>query len=76
MVTWRVLNGRHKVSETINAAAAGPPQFVRMCNEKANLKTFLSNEGYSGAGEDQFDAILADVRGRAPDFPKSRETED
>ena len=90
MATWQAANARHKFSDIIDAAVAGQPQFVQrrdgkevvvvsreyFDSTKANIKTFLLNQGYSGAGEDQFDAILADVRANAPDFLRRRETED
>lgn len=90
MATWQAASARHKFSDIIDAAVAGQPQFVQrrdgkevvvvsreyFDSTKANLKTFLLNEGYSGAGEDQFDAILADVRASAPDFLRRRNTED
>jgi hypothetical protein len=32
-----------------------------------NIKTYLLNSGYSGAGEDAFDAIIADARAKVSD---------
>nr|WP_294509656.1 type II toxin-antitoxin system Phd/YefM family antitoxin [uncultured Rhodopila sp.] len=90
MTTWQAANARHKFSDIIDAAVAGQHQFVQrrdgrevvvvsreyFDSTKANLKTFLLNKGYSGAGEAQFDAILAGVRSDAPDFLRRRETDD
>ncbi len=90
IATWQASSARHKFSDIIDAAVAGQPQFAQRSggkevvvvsrdyfdSTKANLKTFLLNEGYSGPGEDEFDAILADVRADAPDFLRRWETED
>ena len=90
MATWQAANARHKFSDIIDTAVAGQPRFVQrrdgkgvvvvsreyFSTTKANLKTCLLNEGYSGAGEDQFDAILADIRASAPEFLSRRETDD
>jgi hypothetical protein len=90
MATWQAVDARHQFSDIFDAAVAGRPQTVRrpdgmevgvvsreyFDSTNGNLKTFLLNVGYSGDGEEQFDAILADVRASAPDFLQRRETED
>jgi prevent-host-death family protein len=89
MATWQAASARHKFSDIIDAAVAGHPQFVQrrdgkevvivsreyFDSTKANIKTYLLNEGYSGPGEDEFDAILADIRATSPDFLRQREPE-
>lgn len=90
MATWQAASARHKFGDIIDAAVAGHPQFVQrrdgkevvvvsreyFDSTKANIKTFLLNEGYSGAGEDEFDAILTDIRANAPDFLRQRDPGD
>jgi hypothetical protein len=43
---------------------------------KPNIKTFLLNEGYTGPGENEFDAILQHIRATSPDFLAARCDED
>ena len=76
MGVWQSSVARGKLGEIIEQAAAGNPQFIQRRDgkqvvvvsrdyfehTKANLRTFLLNEGYSGAGEDAFDAIMDDIR--------------
>jgi prevent-host-death family protein len=90
MHTWQAASARHKFSDIIDAAVAGHPQFVQRRDgkevvvvsreyfetTKPNIKTFLLNQGYSGSGEDSFDAILAQVRADSPDFLLQRDVED
>ena len=76
MGAWQSSAARGKLSEIIDQAVAGHPQFIQRRDgkevvvvsrdyfesTKANLKTVLLNEGYEGAGEDAFDAIMGDIR--------------
>lgn len=76
MSTWQAANARHRFTDVIDAAVSGEPQFVQRRDgkevvivsrdyfdiTKANLKTVLLDEGYSGTGEDAFDAILSEIR--------------
>ena len=76
MGAWQSSVARGRLSEIIDQAVAGTPQFIQRRDgkevvvvsreyydrTKANLKTFLLHEGISGAGEDEFDAIMHDIR--------------
>jgi prevent-host-death family protein len=76
MGAWQSSVARGRLSEIIDQAVAGTPQFIQRRDgkevvvvsreyydrTKANLKTFLLHEGISDAGEDEFDAIMRDIR--------------
>ena len=69
MGAWQSPAARGGLSDIIDPAVAGNPQFIQrrdgkevvvvsrdyFWRTKANLKTVLLNEGYEGAGEDAFD---------------------
>lgn len=76
MGAWQSSVARGRLSEIIDQALAGTPQFIQRRDgkevvvvsreyydrTKANLKTFLLHEGISGPGEDEFDGIMRDIR--------------
>ncbi len=86
MGIWQAAAARNRFTDIIDAAVAGEPQFVQRRDGKevvvvsreyfettrANIKSYLLNAGYTGDAEDQFDAILADVRGGFPDVLAGR----
>jgi prevent-host-death family protein len=81
MAAWQASNARLHFSDIVDGAVAGTPQFIERRDGKAvvvvsrayyeqtkpNLKTFLLDAGYSGAGETAFDESLRDIRANAPD---------
>jgi prevent-host-death family protein len=90
MSSWQAAVARNRFTDIIDAAVAGEPQFVQrrdgkevvvvsreyFDHTKPNIKSYLLNAGYSGEGEDQFDAIMEDVRAGFPDFLAGRGAED
>jgi prevent-host-death family protein len=90
MGNWQAAAARNRFTEIIDAAVAGEPQFVQRRDgkevvvvsreyfdrTKPNMKLHLLNAGYAGEGEDQFDAIMEDVRAGFPDFQAVRGAED
>jgi len=82
MGSWQAAVARNRFTDIIDAAVAGEPQFVQRRDgkevvvvsreyfdtTKPNIKSYLLNAGYSGEGEDQFDAIMEAVRAGFPDF--------
>jgi hypothetical protein len=70
------IDPRGRLSEIIDPAVSGTPQFIQRRDgkevvvvsreyydrTKANLKTFVLHEGISGPGEEEFDAIIGDIR--------------
>jgi prevent-host-death family protein len=90
MGNWQAAAARNRFTEIIDAAVAGEPQFVQRRDSKEvvvvsreyfdstkpNMKLYLLNAGYAGEGEDQFDAIMEDVRAGFPDFQAVRGAED
>jgi prevent-host-death family protein len=90
MGNWQAAAARNRFTEIIDAAVAGEPQFVQrrdgkevvvvsreyFDSTKPNMKLHLLNAGYAGEGEDQFDAIMEDVRAGFPDFQAVRGAED
>jgi prevent-host-death family protein len=90
MGNWQAAAARNRFTEIIDAAVAGEPQFVQrrdgkevvvvsreyFDSTKPNMKLYLLNAGYAGEGEDQFDAIMEDVRAGFPDFQAVRGAED
>ena len=90
MHTWPAASARHKFGEIIDAAVAGRPQIVQRRDGKEvaiasreyfettrpSIGTILLSQGYSGSGEDSFDAILAEIRENAPDFLQRRDVKD
>jgi hypothetical protein len=87
---WQAAVARNRFTDIINGAVAGEPQFVQRRDgkevvvvsreyfeiTKPNIKSYLLNAGYSGEGEDQFDACMEDVRGGFPDFLAGHGAED
>jgi prevent-host-death family protein len=77
MAAWQASNARLRFSQIVDAAVAGQPQFIQRRDgtevvvvsrdyydkTRPNLKTVLLEERYTGAGEDEFDAILREIRG-------------
>jgi prevent-host-death family protein len=90
MGNWQAAAARNRFTDIIDAAVAGEPQFVQrrdgkevvvvsreyFDSTKPNIKLYLLNAGYAGEGEDQFDAIMEDVRAGFPDFLKGPGAED
>jgi prevent-host-death family protein len=90
MQVWQASVARNKFGDIVDAAVAGAPQIVQRRDgkevvivsrayfesTKPNIKTFLLNEGYTGQGEEEFDAILKDVRATSPDFLTARGDQD
>ena len=86
MDTWQASNARLKFADIFDSAAAGHPQLVQRRDGKAvvvvsqeyyektkpNLKSFFLEEGYSGPGEDAFDAIMRGVRASTSDVLRPR----
>ncbi len=82
MRSWQAAAARNRFTDVIDAAVAGEPQFVQRRDgkevvivsreyfdrTKPDIKSYLLNAGYSGEGEDRFDAIMEDVRAGFPDF--------
>lgn len=76
MRIWQATAARNKFADIVDAAVAGAPQIVQWHDGKEvvlvsreyfertrpNIKTFLLNEGYSGAGEQERDTLLQDIR--------------
>jgi PHD/YefM family antitoxin component YafN of YafNO toxin-antitoxin module len=77
MGVWQSSMARGRLAEIVDQAVGGAPQFIQRRDgkevvvvsreyfdcTKPNLKTFLLNEGVAGAGEEEFDAIMRDIRG-------------
>ena len=73
---WQASSARLRFSEIVDEAVAGRPQFIQRRDgkevvvvsreyyerTKPNLKSFLLDAGYSGPGEEAFDAAMRDVR--------------
>ena len=89
MGAWQASVARNRLSEIIDQAVAGDPQFIERRDgkevvvvsrdyferTKGNLKTFLLNETYACSGEEEFDAIMEDIRpGTASVFSPRRRT--
>jgi PHD/YefM family antitoxin component YafN of YafNO toxin-antitoxin module len=82
MSVWQAASARNKFAEIIDFAVACEAQFVQRRDgkevvvvsreyfehTKPNLKSYLLDAGYAGDGEDEFDALLEDVRAGFPDF--------
>ena len=76
MGAWQASVARNRLSEIIDLAVAGDPQFIERRDgkevvvvsrdyferTKGSLKTFLLQETYAGPGEGEFDAIMASIR--------------
>ena len=76
MGAWQASAARNRLSEIIDQAVAGDPQFIERRDgkevvvvsrdyfdrTKGNLKTFLLHETYAGPGEEEFDAIMEGIR--------------
>jgi prevent-host-death family protein len=82
MSIWQAAAARNRFADIIDSAVAGEPQFVQRRDGKEvvvvsreyfdrtrpNMKSYLLDAGYAGNGEDEFDALLQDVRAGFPDF--------
>jgi PHD/YefM family antitoxin component YafN of YafNO toxin-antitoxin module len=76
MASWQSSVARSSLRQIIDQAVDGHPQFIQRRDgkevvvvsreyferTKPNLKTVLLNEGYEAPGEQEFDAIMADIR--------------
>jgi prevent-host-death family protein len=90
MATWQAAAARNRFTDIIDAAVDGDPQFVQRRDGKEvvivsreyfeatrpNIKSYLLNAGYAGAGEDEFDTIMQHVRAGFPDLLARRGAED
>ena len=80
MGAWQASVARNRLSEIIDRAVAGDPQFIERRDgkevvvvsrdyferTKGSLKTFLLQDTYACLGEGEFDAIMASIRPGRP----------
>lgn len=80
--TWQAAEARRRLTELVDAAVAGKPQFIRRRDgrevvvisreyferTKPNLKGYLLASGYAGDEEDAFDRALRGLRSSSTDI--------
>jgi len=90
MSNWQASAARNRLADIIDEAVAGQPQFIRRRDgkqvvvvsrdyyerTKPTLKSYLLTAGFSGPGEDEFEAIMEGIRGETAGLFAPHDSED